>query len=223
MDAGSGGLDLAYEIMRGYHALVLIDVSRQGGEPGTLYVIEPDLEEIAPSIEDGDVINPHGMDPQTVLRFVRAVGGWSRQGRDRRLRAGRGRGPRARALAGARGGGRPGDRARRRDRRRAADGRGVQDLMHELSIASAVVDTALRHAEDRRVLRRHAAGRPAAPGDPGLARVLLRDRRARHARRGRAARAGGGARAAALRRLRARVGAGAASSAARAVRPARAR
>jgi hydrogenase maturation protease len=77
MDAGSGGLDLAYEIMRGYHALVLIDVSRQGGEPGTLYVMEPDLEEIAPSIEDGDVINPHGMDPATVLRFVRAVGGWS--------------------------------------------------------------------------------------------------------------------------------------------------
>jgi len=29
-------------------------------------VLEPDLEEIAPSIEDGDVINPHGMDPATV-------------------------------------------------------------------------------------------------------------------------------------------------------------
>ena len=207
MDAGSGGLDLAYEIMRGYHALVLVDVSRQGGEPGTLYVMEPDLEEIAPSIEDGDVINPHGMDPATVLRFVRAVGGWSRQGRDRRLRAGRRRGPRARALAGARGGGRPGDRAGRRDDRGAADGRGVQELMHELSIAGAVVDTALRHAEDRSVLRRHAADRPAAPGDPGLARVLLRDRLARHARGGRAARAGRGARADALRRTAPRVGA----------------
>jgi hydrogenase maturation protease len=76
MDAGSGGLDLAYEIMRGYHALVLVDVSRQGGEPGTLYVMEPDPDELAASIEDGDVINPHGMDPQTVLRFVRAVAGW---------------------------------------------------------------------------------------------------------------------------------------------------
>jgi hydrogenase maturation protease len=63
--------------MRGYHALVLVDVSRQGGEPGTLYVMEPDPDEIAASIEDGDVINPHGMDPQTVLRFVRAVAGWS--------------------------------------------------------------------------------------------------------------------------------------------------
>ena len=75
-DFGSGGLDLAYEVMRGYHALVLIDVSRQGGEPGTLYVMEPDEEEIAGGIEDGEVINPHGMDPQTVLRFVKAVGGW---------------------------------------------------------------------------------------------------------------------------------------------------
>ena len=37
----------------------------------------PDLDEIAPTIEDGEVVNPHGMDPQTVLRFVRAVGGWS--------------------------------------------------------------------------------------------------------------------------------------------------
>ena len=56
---------------------MLVDVSRQGGEPGTLYLIEPDLEEVAPTIEDGEVINPHGMDPATVLRFVRAVGGWS--------------------------------------------------------------------------------------------------------------------------------------------------
>jgi hydrogenase maturation protease len=77
MDAGSGGLDLAYEIMRGYHALVLIDISRQGGEPGTLYVIEPDPEDYARPIEDGETISPHGMDPQTVLRFVSAVGSFS--------------------------------------------------------------------------------------------------------------------------------------------------
>jgi len=75
-DFGSGGLDLAYEVMRGYDALVLVDVSRQGGEPGTLYVMEPDEEEIEGGIEDGEMINPHGMDPQTVLRFVKAVGGW---------------------------------------------------------------------------------------------------------------------------------------------------
>ncbi|MDX6701566.1 MAG: hydrogenase maturation protease [Baekduia sp.] len=77
MDFGTGGLDLAYEIMRGYDALVLLDASRQGQKPGTLYVLEPSMEDMAGSIEDGDVINPHGMDPQTVLRFVSAIGGFS--------------------------------------------------------------------------------------------------------------------------------------------------
>jgi hydrogenase maturation protease len=74
-DFGTGGLDLAYEVMRGYDALVLVDVSRQGGEPGTLYVIDPDPAEIT-AIEDGEVVSPHGMDPKTVLRFVKTVGGW---------------------------------------------------------------------------------------------------------------------------------------------------
>jgi hydrogenase maturation protease len=76
MDAGTGGLDLAYEVMRGYDGLVILDVSRQGGEPGTLYVMEPEEESVAGGIEDGDAINPHAMDPQTVLRFVKSVGAW---------------------------------------------------------------------------------------------------------------------------------------------------
>jgi hydrogenase maturation protease len=76
MDVGTGGLDLAYEVMRGYDALVILDVSRQGGEPGTLYVMEAEEESVQGSIEDGEVINPHGMDPQTVLRFVKSIGAW---------------------------------------------------------------------------------------------------------------------------------------------------
>jgi hydrogenase maturation protease len=76
LDFGTGGLDLAYEVMRGYDALILVDVSRQGGEPGTLYLMEPDRDEVAAGIEDGEIIDPHSMDPQTVLRFVKTVGGW---------------------------------------------------------------------------------------------------------------------------------------------------
>jgi hydrogenase maturation protease len=75
VDFGTGGLDLAYEVMRGYNALVLVDVSRQGGEAGTLYVMDPDPDDIKP-IGDGEVVNPHGMDPHTVLRFVKTVGAW---------------------------------------------------------------------------------------------------------------------------------------------------
>lgn len=76
IDFGSGGLDLAYEVMRGYDGLILVDVSRQGGEPGTLYVMEADPDGVDGRIEDGQTLNPHGMDPQTVLRFVKYVGGW---------------------------------------------------------------------------------------------------------------------------------------------------
>jgi hydrogenase maturation protease len=76
IDFGTGGLDLAYEVMRGYDALILVDVSRQGEPPGTLYVMEADREEIDGQIEDGQMLDPHGMDPETVLRFVKYVGGW---------------------------------------------------------------------------------------------------------------------------------------------------
>jgi hydrogenase maturation protease len=75
-DFGTGGLDLAYEIMRGYDAVIFIDVSRQGGEPGTLYVIDVEPDDVPATIEDGETIDPHSMDPMTMLRFVRVIGGW---------------------------------------------------------------------------------------------------------------------------------------------------
>jgi hydrogenase maturation protease len=76
VDFGTGGLNLAYEVMRGYDALILIDVSRQGEPPGTLYVMEAEQADVDAQIEDGQLLDPHGMDPATVLRFVKYVGGW---------------------------------------------------------------------------------------------------------------------------------------------------
>jgi len=76
MDFGTNGLDLAYELIRGYSALVLLDASRQGGEPGTLYVMQADRSDFAGALQDGENIDPHDMNPHTVLRFVNAVGGW---------------------------------------------------------------------------------------------------------------------------------------------------
>jgi len=75
-DFGTSGLDLAYEAMRGYDALILVDVSRQGEPAGTLYVMEVSSEDVDGKVEDGQMLDPHGMDPQTVLRFVKYVGGW---------------------------------------------------------------------------------------------------------------------------------------------------
>jgi hydrogenase maturation protease len=77
-DFGTGGLDLAYEVMRGYDGLILVDATRQdtGEPPGTLYVMETEESDVDGSIADGDVLDPHAMDPGSVLRFVRYVGGW---------------------------------------------------------------------------------------------------------------------------------------------------
>jgi hydrogenase maturation protease len=75
-DFGTGGLKLAYDLMKGYDCLILLDASRRGGNPGTLYVIEPNEREFQSTIEEGDSIDPHGSDPVTVLRFVKAFGSW---------------------------------------------------------------------------------------------------------------------------------------------------
>ncbi|HEY3776089.1 MAG TPA: hydrogenase maturation protease [Solirubrobacteraceae bacterium] len=75
-DFGTSGLDLAYEVMRGYDGLILVDASRQGEVPGTLYMMEPTPADVDGSIEDGQMLDPHGMDPLNVLRFVKYVGGW---------------------------------------------------------------------------------------------------------------------------------------------------
>lgn len=75
-DFGIGGLKLAYDLMRGYDALILVDSSRRGEKPGTLYVMEPREEDFDADLEKGGPIDPHGADPATVLRFVRSLGAW---------------------------------------------------------------------------------------------------------------------------------------------------
>jgi hydrogenase maturation protease len=75
IDFGTGGLNLAYEVMAGYDVLMLVDITRQGHEPGTLYTIEPDESEIDRQIAEGATLDLHGMDPNSVLRFVKQVSG----------------------------------------------------------------------------------------------------------------------------------------------------
>ena len=143
IDFGSGGLDLAYEVMRGYDALILIDVSRQGEAPGTLYVMEADPDDVDGQIEDGQMLDPHGMDPQTVLRFVKYVGGWP--GRvfvvacEPEVVEDVGFGL-SEPVSG-----------RSPARPTSCSRRSPSCAMHELSIATAVLNTALEHAGERPV------------------------------------------------------------------------
>jgi len=67
IDFGIRGMDLAYALLEGYEAAVLLDATPRGRRPGTLYVIEPELD-------DGEVgIDTHGMDPVKVLATARGL------------------------------------------------------------------------------------------------------------------------------------------------------
>jgi hydrogenase maturation protease len=67
-DFGIRGMDLAYAMQDGYDAVIFLDATPRGERPGTLYVIEPDIEDIEMTID------AHGMDPVKVLALARTLG-----------------------------------------------------------------------------------------------------------------------------------------------------
>ncbi len=71
VDFGIRGVHLAYELLEGYQTTILIDATQRGGAPGTVYVIEPDLDSIPARV----VMDAHSLDPATVFGMLRALGG----------------------------------------------------------------------------------------------------------------------------------------------------
>jgi hydrogenase maturation protease len=61
-------MDLAYALQEDYEVVVFVDAIPRGEEPGTVYLIEPEIE------EDGEVtLDTHGMDPVKVIKLARAL------------------------------------------------------------------------------------------------------------------------------------------------------
>jgi hydrogenase maturation protease len=59
----------------GFDVAILVDALPRGEAPGTLYVLEPDLDGLNGSAtEDKVEIETHGMDPVKVLRLAQALG-----------------------------------------------------------------------------------------------------------------------------------------------------
>ena len=74
-DFGIRGFDLAYALMEGYETTILVDACPGEGQPGTLFVLEPDLEDLnSPQTQQGS-IEPHAMNPVNVLRMAKTMGG----------------------------------------------------------------------------------------------------------------------------------------------------
>lgn len=72
VDFGIRGIDLAYALLDGYEAVIIVDATPRGQAPGTLYVIEPELENQGSSEA---MPSPHGMDPVKVFRLAQTLGG----------------------------------------------------------------------------------------------------------------------------------------------------
>ena len=71
-DYGTCSYDLAYAMMESYEATILVDATSQGQSPGTVYLIEPDVNEVEKM--DSAVADGHSMNPVSVLQMVRSLG-----------------------------------------------------------------------------------------------------------------------------------------------------
>jgi hydrogenase maturation protease len=69
VDFGIRGVHLAYELTSGWDRAIIVDAVSRGGDPGTLYVIDPALDLAAGAVADG-----HGLDLGAVLAMTRTLG-----------------------------------------------------------------------------------------------------------------------------------------------------
>jgi hydrogenase maturation protease len=73
-DFGIRGVHLAYELLEGYDALVILDALPMDEPPGTLVVMEPELD-VAPDTGEAAILDAHTMSPSVVLFTLARLGG----------------------------------------------------------------------------------------------------------------------------------------------------
>jgi hydrogenase maturation protease len=72
---GIRSVDLTFALLDGCDAAIVVDATRRGGAPGSLYVLEPAVPEGA-ELDAALAIRPdHGLDATKVVAYVRAASG----------------------------------------------------------------------------------------------------------------------------------------------------
>jgi hydrogenase maturation protease len=74
-DFGIRGFDLACALLDGYDTTILVDACPRGEPAGTLYVIEPNLDDFGHREQQQAAVEAHSMDPLNVLRLATSMGG----------------------------------------------------------------------------------------------------------------------------------------------------
>jgi hydrogenase maturation protease len=80
VDFGIRGVHLAYQLLEGYDALVLIDAAPHGQAPGTVSLLEVDqgqLTDSAAAVSEGQspLLDAHGLEPAAILSMLGSLGG----------------------------------------------------------------------------------------------------------------------------------------------------
>src|SRR5262249_41478177 len=70
VDFGIRGLDLAFALLDDYDTIIIVDAARRGGVPGTIYLIDPDVNEL----DSNSTIEAHLLDPLRVLALAHSMG-----------------------------------------------------------------------------------------------------------------------------------------------------
>jgi hydrogenase maturation protease len=74
VDYGIRGMHLAYDLLAGFDAAILVDAISRGEEPGCVCVL--DVTSARDPLRRGQPrLDPHGMDPDKVLELVATLGG----------------------------------------------------------------------------------------------------------------------------------------------------
>ena len=75
-ESGIAGIRMVQELMDGYEALVIVDATDRGEEPGTVYLLEvevPDLEELTEEGRQEFLGDTHLTVPSKALTLARAI------------------------------------------------------------------------------------------------------------------------------------------------------
>lgn len=72
VDFGIRGFDLIYALQDGYETTILVDACPHGEQPGTIYVIEPNLD-VADNGTDQSMVDAHSLNPMNVIRLARTM------------------------------------------------------------------------------------------------------------------------------------------------------
>jgi hydrogenase maturation protease len=75
VDFGIRGFDLACALVDGADVSILVDACPRGAAPGTVSIIEPDLDAIEAPDGQQPTIEAHGLDPLNVLRLAKQMDG----------------------------------------------------------------------------------------------------------------------------------------------------